>query len=73
MNIYNMRNALHTGKTIFDLPLKVTFYARVSTGSDEQANSLANQIGYYSDFIKGVKEWTFIDGYIDEAVIIGLS
>ncbi|MCL2223657.1 MAG: recombinase family protein [Defluviitaleaceae bacterium] len=68
MNIYTMRNVLNSGKTIFDLPLRVTFYARVSTGSDEQANSLANQIGYYSDFIKSISEWTFIDGYIDEAL-----
>ena len=68
MNIYEMRAALSSGKTIFDLPLKVTFYARVSTGSDEQANSLLNQVGYYSDFIKKCKEWTFVDGYIDEAL-----
>ena len=68
MNIYDMRNTLSTGKTIFDLPLRVTFYARVSTGSDEQANSLLNQIGYYFDFINGIKEWTFIDGYTDEAL-----
>ena len=68
MNIYEMRTKLGAGKTIFDLPLRVTFYARVSTGSDEQANSLENQIGYYFDFINNVKEWTFVDGYIDEAL-----
>ena len=68
MNIYEMRTALSSGKTIFDLPLKVTFYARVSTGSDEQANSLQNQVGYYSDYISGSREWTFVDGYIDEAL-----
>ncbi|MCL1878885.1 MAG: recombinase family protein [Defluviitaleaceae bacterium] len=67
MNIYEMRTALASGKTVFDLPLRVTYYARVSTGSDEQANSLANQIGYYFDFINNVAEWTFVDGYIDEA------
>ncbi|MCL1844521.1 MAG: recombinase family protein [Defluviitaleaceae bacterium] len=67
MNIYEMRTKLGSGKTVFDLPLRVTYYARVSTGSDEQANSLANQIGYYSDFINNVAGWTFVDGYIDEA------
>ena len=34
-----------------DIPLRVTFYARVSTDSDEQLNSLDNQIGYYRDYI----------------------
>ncbi|MCL2047134.1 MAG: recombinase family protein [Defluviitaleaceae bacterium] len=68
MKIHEMRAALNSGKTIFDLPLKVTFYARVSTGSDEQANSLQNQVGYYSDFIRKCREWTFVDGYIDEAL-----
>ena len=68
MNIYEMRTQLASGKTIYDLPLRVTFYARVSTDSDEQANSLQNQIGYFRDFINGVKEWTFVDGYTDEAL-----
>lgn len=67
MNIYEMRTKIGAGKTIYDLPLRVTFYARVSTGSDEQANSLKNQIGYFRDFINSNKEWTFVDGYIDEA------
>ncbi|MCL2358037.1 MAG: recombinase family protein, partial [Defluviitaleaceae bacterium] len=68
MNIYEMRKSLASGKSIYDLPLRVTFYARVSTDSDEQAKSLQNQIGYYPDFINGVKEWTFVDGYTDEAL-----
>ena len=29
MDIYNIRNALNSGKTIYDLPLRVTYYARV--------------------------------------------
>ena len=68
MNIYDMRKALSSGQTIFDLPLRVTFYARVSTGSDQQANSLYNQIGYYSDFIESIKNWAFVKGYVDEAL-----
>ncbi len=31
MNILKIRNEMRNGKTIFDLPLRVTFYARVST------------------------------------------
>ena len=46
----------------------MTFYARVSTDSDEQLNSLDNQIGYYRDYITRNPAWTFIDGYIDEGL-----
>ena len=56
------------GEKIYNLPLRVTFYARVSTDSDYQLNSLDNQIDYYINFIKSKSCWTFIDGYIDEGV-----
>ena len=67
MDIHNIRQLLRT-KTIYDLPLRVTFYARVSSESDEQLNSLGNQIGYYEDFIKKNPAWTFVPGYIDEGI-----
>ena len=68
MDIYRMRNELNQGKSIYDLPLRVTFYARVSTGTDEQNHSLKNQIDYYSDFIASNTRWTYVEGYIDEAL-----
>lgn len=43
MNVLRIRSELRNGKSIFDLPLRVTFYARVSTDKDEQLNSLENQ------------------------------
>ena len=52
MDIYEIRKQLNEGKTLYDMPLRVTFYARVSTAKDEQINSLNNQISFYSDFIK---------------------
>lgn len=52
MNVLRIRNEMRNGKTIFDLPLRVTFYARVSTDKDEQINSLENQIQYYTELIK---------------------
>jgi DNA invertase Pin-like site-specific DNA recombinase len=55
-------------KSIYDIPLRVTFYARVSSESDEQLNSLDNQISYYENFIKKNKVWTFVPGYIDEGL-----
>ena len=38
MNVLKIRNEMRNGKSIFDMPLRVTFYARVSTDKDEQLN-----------------------------------
>lgn len=46
MDIHTARQQLKT-RTIYDLPLRVTFYARVSSESDEQLNSLGNQVGQF--------------------------
>lgn len=67
MDILNIRASLRT-KTIYDIPLRVTYYARVSSDTDEQLNSLDNQISYYENFIKKNKVWTFVPGYIDEGL-----
>ena len=68
MNILKIRNEMRNGKTIFDLPLRVTFYARVSTDKDEQLNSLENQVQYYTQFIQEKQNWTYIQGYVDEGI-----
>ena len=68
MNVLRIRNEMRSGKTIFDLPLRVTFYARVSTEKDEQINSLDNQIQYYTELIQSKPNWTYIEGYIDEGI-----
>ncbi|WP_278942886.1 recombinase family protein [Anaerotruncus colihominis] len=68
MDLYEIRNALAQGKSIFDLALRVTYYARVSTDKDEQIHSLKAQIDYYTDFIKANPNWTFVPGYIDEGI-----
>ena len=67
MDIHNIRQMLKL-KSIYDIPLRVTFYARVSSESDEQLNSLGNQISYYEGLIKGNENWTFVPGYIDEGL-----
>ena len=41
-------------KSIYEIPMRVTFYARVSSEKDEQLNSLDNQITYYTDLIKKI-------------------
>ena len=67
MDIHSVRQALKI-KSIYDIPLRVTYYARVSSESDEQLNSLGNQISYYEDLIKRNSNWTFVPGYIDEGL-----
>jgi DNA invertase Pin-like site-specific DNA recombinase len=67
MDILKARNQLKNC-TIYDLPLKVTFYARVSSEKDEQLNSLDNQISYYRELIMKNSSWTYIEGYIDEGL-----
>jgi len=68
MNVLRIRNEMRNGKTIFDLPLRVTFYARVSTDKDEQISSLENQVQYYTQFIQEKPNWTYVQGYIDEGI-----
>ncbi len=68
MDLYTIRNMLSQGKSIYDLPLRVTFYARVSTDRYEQLNSLENQVMYFENFIKEQENWIFVEGYVDEGI-----
>ena len=68
MDVRKMRIEMRMGKSIFDLPLRVTFYDRVSTDKDEQINSLDNQVQYYTELIRSKPNWTFVPGYIDEGI-----
>lgn len=67
MDIHEIRQKIKIS-SIYDIPMRVTFYARVSSEKDEQLNSLDNQISYYTDLIKSNKKWTYINGYIDEGI-----
>lgn len=67
MDIHSIRQRLKT-QTLYDIPLRVTFYARVSSESDEQLNSLGNQIQYYSDLIQKNAAWIYVKGYVDEGL-----
>ncbi len=67
MNIHQIREHLKT-KSIYEIPMRVTFYARVSSEKDEQLNSLDNQISYYTNMIKNNPHWDYIPGYIDEGI-----
>lgn len=68
MNYYDIVESITHGEKIYNLPLKVTYYCRVSTDSDVQLNSLDNQLEYYETYIKSKENWTFVDGYIEEGI-----
>lgn len=68
MNYDEIVKAIMYGEKIYDLPLRVCYYCRVSTDSDVQLNSLDNQLEYYKNYIKSNTKWTFVDGYVEEGV-----
>ena len=69
MDIYSTRERIRKENINFkNLPLRVTFYARVSTDFNVQLNSLDNQVTYYTDYIKSNPNWKYVDGYIDEGL-----
>ena len=68
MDIKKAREDLRQGKTIYDMPLRVVYYARVSTDKDDQLNSLENQQNYFKEMITENKNWVFCGGYIDEGI-----
>ncbi len=67
MDIHTIRQQLKV-KSIYDIPMRVTYYARVSSEKDEQLNSLGNQITYYEELIKKNPNWEYVEGYIDEGL-----
>lgn len=67
MNIHIVREKMRM-QSIYDIPMRVTFYARVSSEKDEQLNSLDNQITYYTNLIKNNACWEYVPGYIDEGL-----
>lgn len=66
MDIYAVANQMRMErKTIFDLPMRVTYYGRVSTTREEQENSIEHQMSYFSEMIQSNPNWTYVEGYVD--------
>ena len=53
--------------------LRVAAYARVSSDSTDQLNSLSVQVDYYTHLIQENPNWDFAGIYTDATVIIGLK
>ena len=68
MDLYTIRNEFLSGKSLQDLPLRVVFYARVSTDKDEQLHSLSNQVSFFEDYITKIPSWNYVGKYIDEGI-----
>ena len=68
MTVRALRDQLRQGRSLYDLPLRVTFYARVSTDKEEQLSSLDHQVEYYTDLIQKNPCWTYVPGYVDEGI-----
>lgn len=66
MDIYEIRNIMRIErKTVYDLPLRVTFYARVSTMKEEQDSSIEAQISHFTEQISKNSNWIYVEGYVD--------
>lgn len=68
MDLYNARKSLGLGTSISSLPLRVTFYSRVSTDHIEQKGSLKNQKEHMEEMIKNNSNWEYVEGYVDEGI-----
>lgn len=68
MDIRKARDEIWRGASVYQLPLRVTYYARVSTDKFEQASSLENQMAHFTDFIHKNPNWVFVPGYVDEGI-----
>jgi len=68
MRLLDIKKQLDAGLNIYNMPLRVCFYARVSTDKTEQLHSLENQKQYFEEFIKNNENWAFAGGYIDEGL-----
>lgn len=50
------------------MPLNVAAYCRVSTDREDQANSLASQKKYFTEYIAQHGDWIMVDIYPDEGI-----
>ena len=64
----NNKNYLFGDVNIFELKLRVTYYARVSTDSDTQYSSIVNQSNFFVNYINNIDNWVYVSGYVDEGI-----
>lgn len=67
MNIYHARESLRMC-SIYDLKLRVAYYARVSTDRVEQQVSINHQTEYFENLIHSTQSWELAGAYIDDGI-----
>lgn len=67
MDITWARNMYKT-TSIYNIPMRVVHYDRVSSDSEVQLNSLANQNIFNEEMIKNNQNWTYCGKYVDEGI-----
>ena len=55
-------------KSIYNIRLRVVYYARVSTDNIEQSTSIINQVNYFKNYINNIESWLLVGEYIDEGI-----
>lgn len=69
MDIYKTRYRMkYENVSFMNLPLRVVYYARVSTDMMQQINSLDNQVQFFTTLIGNNENWEFVNGYVDEGL-----
>ena len=64
MNITDISAERHESKT----PIRLAAYCRVSTDYEDQKQSFASQIRYYSEYTQKHTEYQLVDIYADEGL-----
>lgn len=64
----DIKEEVKRGVSIYELPLVVCYYARVSTEHELQVTSIVNQIDYFEKYITSISNWKLVDGYVDEGI-----
>lgn len=64
----NIREQVKKGVSIYEMPLLVCYYARVSTEHELQATSIVNQVDYFEKYIASISKWKLVNGYVDEGI-----
>ena len=65
---YMIQTLLKDGWTIYDLPLRVACYSRVSTDEEMQLHSLNAQVKYFREYVNNAPNWTLVGTYFDEGI-----
>lgn len=68
MILLDIREEIKSGKSIYELPLVVCYYARVSTDHELQSTSIVNQVDFFKKYVLNCSNWRLVDGYVDEGI-----